>query len=429
MRLAKEANINALFIQVRKTGDAYYKSAFEARATNIAGDPDFDPLAYIIRAAHAQGIQVHAWMNTFRIWGKTTPPADPNHIAVLHPDWITRTATGDTGAGEGLFLDPGVAEVRDYTFNVFMDVVRNYDIDGIHLDYVRYPGAEFGYAPPAVQHFNLEKGREGTPVNTDPEWMQWRRDQVTALVSKIYKDATALKPNIMVSVAAVPWGDCQNNFCDTLPFRKVYQDWRGWLAQGVIDACIPMNYRDESNPKSAKQYRNWLDGFNQWKYDRQIYTGLDFNRSPEMVVRQIEAARKRGIAGMVGFSFNQTPERTKLVQVLKQKIYSESADFPEMTWKLACIQRQSRDLYRRAIDAVTLENDLDKGLDLLTQAVEIDPKYIDAHFRLGRIYSKKELWADAVKEFDEVLLLSPSYLAARTERDAAAKRLDTGTAN
>jgi uncharacterized lipoprotein YddW (UPF0748 family) len=318
---------------VRKVGDAYYKSNYEPRANNILGGADYDPLAYIIKKAHSEGIEVHAWMNTFRIWSKPTLPTEPEHIALKHPDWITRTATGDWKAGEGLFLDPGVQEVQDYTFNVFMDVVKNYDIDGIHFDYVRYPGAQFGYAPPAVERFNLEKGRSGIPANDDPVWADWRRDQVTALVTRIYKAATALKPNIKVTAATISWGDCSKNFCDTTPFRHVYQDWQTWLSRGIIDAAIPMNYKDERNPKNAREYRNWLDGFSRWKYDRHVYGGVDFNAGPAMVVQQLQAARSRGVEGTVGFSFNQTAAREKLVQALKSGIFTEPAAVPEMPWK------------------------------------------------------------------------------------------------
>lgn len=422
VRLAKEANINALFIQVRKTGDAYYKSNFEPRATNILGGPDFDPLAYIIRKAHEQGVEVHAWINTFRIWSKSAPPSDPKHISVLHPDWITRTSTGDLKAAEGLFLDPGVQDVQDYTASVVMDIVKNYDVDGIHFDYIRYPGAEFGYAPPAVKRFNAEKGRIGNPSNTDPVWQQWRRDQVTALVDRVYKAATALKPNIKVTAATIPWGDCKESFCDTSPFRAVYQDWRVWLERGKIDAAIPMNYKDERNDKAARQYRNWLDGFARWKYGRQIYCGVDFNASPEMVVRQIKAARDRGIDGLVGFSFNQTPARLRLVQALKSGVYSQQSAVPQMLWKLPAMRRISRELYGRAVNAIA-KGDVDQAIVLLTQSVELDPKSWDAHLRLARCYVKQSLWEDALREFDRVLEIDPNNQAAKMERPAAASHV------
>jgi uncharacterized lipoprotein YddW (UPF0748 family) len=331
--MAKEANLNALFIQVRKVGDAYYKSNYEPRASNIKGPADYDPLAYIIERAHASGIEVHAWVNTFRVWSRSGLPTDPDHIAVRHPGWVTRTASGDKFAGEGLFLDPGVPEVRDYTLNIFSDIVKNYDVDGIHMDYVRYPGAAFGYASAAVEEFNIETGRVGVPANNDPQWQQWRRDQVTSLVRRIYKSATAMKPGIKVTAATISWGDCKGNFCDATPFLQVYQDWRTWMEEGIIDANIPMNYKDERSGRSAQMYRNWLDGFKRWQYDRHVYGGLDFNTQPALAVQQLTASRKRGLQGMVGFGFNQSDQRGKLVAALKRTVFSEPADVPSMDWK------------------------------------------------------------------------------------------------
>ena len=418
VRLAKEANLNALFIQVRKVGDAYYNSSYEPRASNITGPAEYDPLAYIIEKAHSEGIQVHAWMNTFRIWTTRELPTDPNHIVNRYPGWLTRTADGNTKAGEGLYLDPGVQEVQDYTFNVFMDVVKNYDIDGIHFDYVRYPNSDFGYAPAAVERFNREIGRTGTPSNEDPKWKQWRRDQVTAHVRRVYKAVNDTKPGVLVSAATIPWGDCSADFCDTTPFVKVYQDWRAWMEEGILDVNIPMNYKNESNAKNAQQYRNWLDGFKRWRYDRQVYTGLDFNQSSGNVLRQIEAARKRGITGMVGFSFNQTEDRLKLVQVLKYGAYSELASAPELSWKKKAVYRLSRERYVDAMDTASIGQDLDKAIELMKDAVKLDPKFTNAYFHLGKFYARKEMYEDAIKQFEKVLAIDADYGAAKEEIEA-----------
>lgn len=426
VRLAKEANLNALFIQVRKVGDAYYNSCYEPRASNITGASDYDPLAYIIEKAHAAGIEVHAWINTFRVWKSDGVPTDPNHIVLLHPDWLTRTACGDRRADEGLYLDPGVPEVQDYTFNVFMDVVKNYDVDGIHFDYVRYPGPAFGYAPEAVVQFNQETSRAGTPANDDSLWQQWRRDQVTSLVRRIYKEAILIKPNIKITAATVPWGDCADNFCKTAPYNRVYQDWRRWMEEGILDANIPMNYKDEGNAKNAREYRNWLSGFKRWRYDRHLYCGLDFNQSPDMVIQQLKAAEKRGVEGMVGFSFNQTDSRKKLVQSLRSGIYSYPAVVPEMPWKMDAVRRASRDRYAKAIDAATRGQDVDGAIALLHEAVRLDPKYADAHFRLGRCYLKKDMYDDAINEFKVVLTINPDYVSAKHQIEIAEGEMDKG---
>ena len=424
VRLAKEANMNAIFMQVRKVGDAYYKSNFEARAGNISGGPDYDPLQYMIEKAHAAGIEVHAWFNTFRIWGANSCPADPDHIVNKNPEWLTRTASGDLNASEGLFLDPGVSEVQDYTYNVIMDVVMNYDIDGIHLDYVRYPGEGFGYAPPAVERFNIENGRSGIPSKSDPVWKQWRRDQITALVRRIYKGINSVKPNVKVTAATVPWGDCASSFSSTAAYTKVYQDWCTWMQEGIIDANIPMNYKKEANAKNAREYRNWINGFKRWQYNRHVYNGLDFLQQPELVARQIEAARKRGLIGMVGFSFNQAEDRIKLVRTLRNGIYSQPAVVPDMPWKYNALRKLSRELYAKAIDSATRGRDLDKAIELLKEALEADPKYVDAHYRLGRCYFSKGMYEEATRKFEEVRALSPNHITARKHLDESRSELE-----
>lgn len=409
---------------MRKVGDAYYKSSIEARASNISGSPDYDPLAYIIEKAHANGIEVHAWLNTYRIWGAKDYPTDPNHIVIRNPEWLTRTSSGNLNGSEGLFLDPGVLEVQDYTYDVFMDVVRNYDIDGIHMDYIRYPGINFGYAAPAIERFNSETGRVGVPSNSDPLWKQWRRDQVTALVRRIYEGVNSVKPGVKVSAATIPWGDCSLNFHNTSAFSQVYQDWCGWMKEGILDANIPMNYKKESNVKNAREYRNWLYGFKRWQYNRHIYNGLDFLQSPELVARQLEAARKRGAEGMVGFSFNQSESRVKLVQMLKNGIFAELAIVPEMPWKYSAQRRQSRELYAKAIDAATRGRDLDKAIELLKEALEVDPKYVDAHFRLGRCYLRKGMYNEAAKKFEEVLAANPNHISAKKHLEESYKAME-----
>jgi tetratricopeptide (TPR) repeat protein len=191
------------------------------------------------------------------------------------------------------------------------------------------------------------------------------------------------------------------------------------MEEGILDVNIPMNYKDESNAKNAQQYRNWLNGFKRWRYDRQVYTGLDFNQPVGDVMRQIEAARKRGIDGMVGFSFNQTENRLKLVQALKYGIYSELAVAPELSWKLKAVYRQSRERYAQAIDAATIGQNVDQAIELLNSAIRLDPRFTNAHFHLGKCYLRKEMYEDAIKQFEEVLAIDPDYAAAKEEIVAA----------
>src|SRR5450759_566090 len=152
---AHRANLNALIVQVRKRGDAYFNLSDEPRASDILGPRDFDPLAYVIRLAHASRprIEVHAWLNTFFV-GQTSA------VYELHgAQWGNRASDGSQGG----FLVPGVPEAQIYTHKIFMDVARNYDVDGLHMDYVRYPGVDWGYSPESVALFMRQTGATSRP--------------------------------------------------------------------------------------------------------------------------------------------------------------------------------------------------------------------------------------------------------------------------
>jgi uncharacterized lipoprotein YddW (UPF0748 family) len=329
---AKAANINALFIQVRKVGDAYYSSSYEPRASNIP-DPDFDPLAYIVEKAHSEGIEVHAWINVLRVQSGATASSGAGHVCAGHPEWLSSDPSGRVKSPDGVFLDPGAPEVQSYTLKIVADLLSKYDVDGIHLDYIRYPGREWGYNQTSVDRFNKSCGKTGTPSVNDPQWCDWRRNQVTSLVRKIYGLVNEMKPDVKVTAATIVWGDYSDHFADTLAYQKVYQDWASWMKEGIVDASVPMNYRDESKPKMATQYRRWLDGMKQWEFGRHIYAGQLATQNTGTVVDQLQASRSCGMNGMVCFQFNADPSRASLVAAMRRTVFSEPVGTPSLPWK------------------------------------------------------------------------------------------------
>src|SRR5216684_1249073 len=164
---ARSANLNALFVQVRRRGDAYYLKSFEPRAEDADLAPGFDALQYLIDRAH-QGphrLQVHAWLATLPIWWqRDTPPQASNHpfntrgpAAGVDETWLMYRDDGETWASGMYYLDPGNPDVARYTTDVYLNVLRNYDVDGIHLDQVRYfegDSLRWGYNPTSVARFN-----------------------------------------------------------------------------------------------------------------------------------------------------------------------------------------------------------------------------------------------------------------------------------
>lgn len=329
---AKAAHINALFIQVRKTGDAYYNSQYEPRATNIS-DARYDPLAYIIDRAHAEGIEIHAWINVLRVRSANSVNPNPMHISNQHPDWLTCDASGSTKCPDGAFLDPGVPEVQDYIVGIATDILSNYNVDGLHLDYIRYPGSRYGYNEQAVERFNTRFARTGTPAAGDTQWLSWRRSQVTNLVRRIYSEANAIRPDAKISAATVCWGDFNGSFERTDAYREALQDWAGWMRDGIVDAVVPMNYRNESSPTSASQYRHWLSAMVQWQSGRHVYAGQIVHDDLPGAVAQLKASRAAGIDGEVCFAFNDTPTRAAFVSAVSHSVYAEPAEAPTMPWK------------------------------------------------------------------------------------------------
>jgi uncharacterized lipoprotein YddW (UPF0748 family) len=258
--LARANNMNAIFPEVRKVGDAYYVSATEPRATNIDGGY-LDPLADIIAKAHdtsggKQYIEVHAWIVPYRVWRDSlgTPPVD--HVLSEHPDWIGQTNTGSTSDGSQ-YLDPGHPDAQDYLIDVILEIVQNYDVDGIHFDYIRYPGTTWGYNPVAISRFNALYGKTGQPATTDPDFSDFRRDQIRQLVRRAYAEVKAVKWDVKMSAATIQWGSYSGDFTATSAYASIFQDWPGFMSEGILDINSLMNYKREYNTTQAADYRDW----------------------------------------------------------------------------------------------------------------------------------------------------------------------------
>jgi len=332
--LAKRANINALFVEVRKAGDAYYRSDYEPRAEQLkpVGD-EWDPLEYIIQKAHAEGIEVHAWLVAFRVWKGKNKPVDPSHPFNKYPQWLNKQVTGETFHEEGYYLDPAIPEVRDHTVNVYLDVVKKYNIDGIHFDYIRYPGMDWGYSDLGLREFQRVTGRKGKPKPEDAQFSRFRRDAVTDVVKRIYNGCREINPKVKVTAAVICWGNPPADFRSSAAYKRVFQDWRGWARDGILDAIIPMNYSQEKDAGGPARWRGWVQKMNVWKFDRHAYTGYWFQQSPGEIIRQLTAAREMKVDGAVGFAFHESPAREKVAEELSKSFYLEPADTPRMSWK------------------------------------------------------------------------------------------------
>ncbi|TMB89520.1 MAG: hypothetical protein E6J18_11020 [Chloroflexi bacterium] len=306
---AHRANLNALIVQVRKRGDAYFNLGDEPRATDIQGPADFDPLAYVIRLAHAMTprIEVHAWLNTFFVGGTSA-------IYKLHSDeWGNRASDGSPGG----YLDPGVPEVQIYTHKVFMDVARNYEVDGLHMDFVRYPGVDWGYSPEAIALYKLQTHSTVTPAPDDESFKSWRRARVTSFVRDLHADLKAVKPNVKLSGALIcfgggPAGPTLDEWAGTSAYGSVFQDWRAWMLNGYLDFGVPMNYDSDWSDLEKYWFGRWSDFEKDSGFGNRILTGVGaFLNYPEDTLAQIRralapSARGNRVLGIAIYSYGST---------------------------------------------------------------------------------------------------------------------------
>lgn len=335
VRTATAGGYNTLLVQVRGRGDAYYDSTIDPRATELSRQPaSFDPLAHTLEVAHAAGLKVHAWFNVNLVSSAITVPRVREHIVVRHPEWLmvpralagtlgrldpttagyvgqlARWTRGEAESVEGLYLSPVPEGAQDYTLSVITELMRAYPLDGLHLDYVRYPSADFDYSRAAVQAFRAtqaavaplaERARLDRLAKTDltawprmyPEaWDAFRRHRLTTLVTRIREVAKMERPGSLVSSAVVP---------DPEEARTMkFQDWSAWAEVGLLDVICPMAYAT-----SVDAFAVQVTAAVAAAHGRPVWAGIGAWRLPVgRAADHLAAARRAGAAGVVLFSYD-----------------------------------------------------------------------------------------------------------------------------
>jgi uncharacterized lipoprotein YddW (UPF0748 family) len=343
VRAAERGGFNTILVQVRGRGDAYYRSAIEPRSADLDGQPAaFDPLALTLDLAHRAGIRVHAWVAVNLVASSVTLPESPNHVVNRHPEWLmvpaplarslhgmrpaspaykealARWTRGEADQVEGLYLSPVSAEARQYTLGVVKDLVSKYAIDGIHFDYIRYPGLAFDYSAGSIAAFRTkqspatavaERERLDRLTRTDPAawptalpqaWEAFRRDQLTTLVHALAGMVRSVRPRIAISAAVVPRSEEART-------RRL-QDWPRWAAAGDLDALCPMAYVTDEH-----EFGGLVTRARAAAGRVPIWAGIGAFRIPAAdAVRQIHAAREAGASGVVIFSYDSVTGSTAL---------------------------------------------------------------------------------------------------------------------
>jgi uncharacterized lipoprotein YddW (UPF0748 family) len=253
---ARAVGVRGLLVQVVGRGDAFYRSDLLPRSEALVRSPD-DPLALVLRLAHAAGLEVHAWMNCTLVWSAPHLPRDPRHVLLRHPEWVVRlpdgrpmtrmSATERRRLGvEGVYLSPSRPAVRAWIASIAREIASRYDVDGIHLDYIRDPGRFVGLDMDARARFALQTGVDPARIPRQPParratldsaWVVFQRAQVTAIVREVRDSLAVVRPGLALSAAVL---------ADTVSAERDHaQDWPGWIREGLLDRVFVMCYAPE----------------------------------------------------------------------------------------------------------------------------------------------------------------------------------------
>jgi uncharacterized lipoprotein YddW (UPF0748 family) len=323
---ASSLGFNTLFVQAIRRGDCLCLLSSVPVAADLqkAGSPKtFDPLAETIRLAHARQMRVLAWVSVTGAYNSSLPSAGPAQVFMTHGpgpstagtvsrnSWLSRKPDGDWHSGADAWLDPGIPAAADYMATSALSLVRNYDIDGLQLDRIRYPdGGDWGYSPVTLGRYRQETGQTGVPAPTDERWKAWKREQVTALTRRVALESRALKPGIIISAATIVYGDGPADlsaFQSTRTYSEVLQNWPAWMKEGLLDVNVIMNYKRDG----VNGQENWFDHWNTFAAAQRVGVGevaagtSMYLNAPEVTAAQAGRALGLGL-GWVGYAY-RTP--------------------------------------------------------------------------------------------------------------------------
>ena len=367
---AKALHMNAIVAEVVRRGDCFCNNALAPRTEQAGVDPaPFDPLQTLIQKAHASGLQVHAWVIATAMWNGTSAPANPQHIFNLHgpytsgaANWVQTRQDGVQFYNNDWMMDPGDPDVAQWIVDDALSIVRNYDVDGLNLDRIRYPDGNFGtnnpswgYNPNAIGNFQAATGRHDVPATTDPQFTQWRRDQITSIVRRIYVESYAIKPSVRISADTITYGygpQHGSGWEGSRAYAEQLQDWAGWMREGILDLNIPMNYKREEDANQSVMYQEWSDFAKDNQFSRQSVVGSalylnDISSSVQQArIAIAPSSAGNASAGWVGYSY-RTPDdlanagtrsgadsRAALTAALLP-VFPSDVPVPTMIWKTA----------------------------------------------------------------------------------------------
>lgn len=339
--LAEKLKLNVVILQIRPSCDAFYQSQFEPWSEYLTGqmgkppEPFYDPLSFAIEEAHKRGIELHAWFNPFRAKhpsAKSVPST--KHVSQTNPGIVKQY-------GKHLWLDPGLKQAQEYSKKVILDVVRRYDIDGVHLDDYFYPypekdssGKEIPF--PDDDSFNIYKASGGKLSRED-----WRRENINQFIRSIYAEIHATKRWVKFGIS--PFGIWRPGYPEQIrgmdAYDRIYADSKKWLNNGWLDYFAPQLYwQINEKAQSFPVLLKWWNTQNLKK--RILVPGLNTarvgNKSWESneIIEQIRIARKTpDVNGHIHWNITSlTQNRDSISDKLSTLLYQDVSLMPRYYW-------------------------------------------------------------------------------------------------
>ncbi|BBN05144.1 hypothetical protein MPTK1_3g10680 [Marchantia polymorpha subsp. ruderalis] len=258
MQRSAQSGFNTVFFQVRGNATTYYRSKLEPWSETFEWQsPGYDPLSLAIQEAHARNMSLHAWINVMPMWRGSSPPTNKDHMYWSHPEWSWYDKHGERqplNRGFYVSLNPCLPEARNHIVKVCREIVACYEVDGLHLDYIRFPNEPPVVNGQAYPHdkrtLELFQSNTGFTVEERPNlWDQWRSDCVTALVRDVCRTAKSIRPQIVLTAAVG---------AERLNALSHFQDVETWWKERLLDAVVPMNYTGCHRTFRRRVEREWL---------------------------------------------------------------------------------------------------------------------------------------------------------------------------
>ncbi len=299
----KAKNLNTVYFQVRGNGYVMFRSSYEDYSPFLTRnnlEQKFDPLQYAVKLARERNLEIHAWVNVLKVFSSRfkKKPVSQKHLLNKHPAWLYKT---EEEGVTSYWMNPALPEARNYVVKLISELVRNYDVDGVHLDFLRYSNS--------ITDWEKYGGNKSTA--------EIKRQNITKLLEEIFYEVKKIKPFVEVGVTPVGINKNSEKFRGMEGYGEVYQDAEEWAKRGIVDYLVPQIYW---NLQEQPKFEDVLDEWLKIKGEVNLIAGIAAykNDVKNQIDEIIKITRRKRISGAAFFRFEN-------IKDLKFRNYSEVA--------------------------------------------------------------------------------------------------------